>query len=157
MVLVRINRGGAVIVAAVLMIGLGTLPEHPAAGLLLGALTAVSLLLHECGHMIAARCLGVQVREIGLCLKGSYIRRERAREPLDDAIISLCGPMVNALAAAGMWTAPGVGHWLAIYNLALMVSNLVPVPGSDGRRILAAWKGRPAAITAIPLGLPEGR
>lgn len=142
MVRIRIDRGGAVIIAAVLLIGLGTLPEHPAAGLQLGVLTALSLLLHECGHMLAAQFLGVKVHEIGLCLKGSYIRRDRAKEALDDAMISLCGPMLNALVAAAMWTAPGVGHWLAIYNLVLLASNLAPLPGSDGMRIVTALKGR---------------
>lgn len=146
MVKVRLDRGGAVIVAAILLIGLGTLPEHPAAGLQLGMLTALSLLLHECGHMLAAQFLGVKVHEIGMCLKGSYIRRDRAKEALDDAMISLCGPMLNALVAAAMWTAPGVGHWLAIYNLVLMASNLAPLPGSDGMRIVLALKGRAATI-----------
>jgi Zn-dependent protease len=149
---VRVDRGGAVIVAAVLLIGLGTLPEHPAAGLQLGVLTALSLLLHECGHMLAAQFLGVKVHEIGLCLKGSYIRRDRAKEALDDAMISLCGPMLNALVAAAMWTTPGVGHWLAIYNLVLMASNLAPLPGSDGMRIVLALKRR-AATTAIADGI----
>ena len=152
MVRVRIDRGGAVIVAAVLLIGLGTLPEHPVAGLQLGMLTALSLLLHECGHMLAAQFLGVKVHEIGMCLKGSYIRRDRAKEALDDAMISLCGPMLNALVAAAMWTTPGVGHWLAIYNLVLMASNLAPLPGSDGMRIVMALKGR-AATTAIADGV----
>jgi len=156
-VAVRIDRGGAVVAAAVVLIGFGPMAGHPAAGLLLGTLTALSLLLHECGHVAAAQALGVRVREIGLCRRGPYIRREQAREPLDDVIISICGPMVNAVATAVLWTAPGVGHWLAIYNLALVVSNLVPVPGSDGRRIANAWVSRAAAQVPAPIALSKGR
>lgn len=129
---------------AVLLVGLGPMDGHLAVGLLLGSLTLASLLLHECGHLLAARVLQVEVREIGLCLRGSYIRREPARAPLDDAAIALSGPLMNALVAAALWTVPGVGHWLAIYNLVLVASNLVPLPGSDGRRVFAAWNQNPA-------------
>lgn len=125
-------------VAAVMLVGLGAMPENLTAGLLLGVLTMASLLLHECGHICAARALGVNVRELGICLKGSYLRREKAQVPLDELAISLSGPLINALIAAALWMAPGVGHWLAIYNLVLLVSNLLPLPGSDGRRALAA-------------------
>ncbi len=153
MVAFRIRRGGVVMAGAVLLVGLGPMDGHLAAGLLLGLLTLVSLLMHECGHLLAARASGVKVREIGLCLRGSYIRRESARAPLDDAAIALSGPLVNALIAAALWTAPGVGHWLAIYNLVLAASNLVPLPGSDGWRAFTAWNlnsadARVALVTA---------
>ncbi|MBA3916169.1 MAG: hypothetical protein H0X25_20460 [Acidobacteriales bacterium] len=115
------------------------MPENYASGLLLGMLTVISLLLHECGHILAAGILGVKVHEIGFCLRGPYNRRERARVPIEEVAITLSGPMVNALTAAALWTVPGVGHWLAIYNLVLLVSNLAPLPGSDGRRVFAAW------------------
>lgn len=133
---VRIHRSGMVVVAAVVLIGIDAMPEDPGAGLLLGILTVASLLLHECGHMLAARSLQVKVREVGICLKGSYIRREQARTPLDDFAISLSGPMVNSLIAAALWTIPGVCHWLAVFNLVLLVTNLAPLPAADGRR---AW------------------
>ena len=140
----RMHRGGLVMAGAVLLVGLGPMGGHLAAGLLLGLLTLASLLLHECGHLLAARASGVKVREFGLCLRGSYIRREPARMPFDDAAITLSGPLVNALIAAALWTVPGVGHWLAIYNLVLATSNLVPLPGSDGRRAINAWNRNPA-------------
>lgn len=124
---------------AVLLVGIGPMDGHPAAGLLLGLLTLASLLLHECGHLLAAWASGVKVREIGLCLRGSYIRREPARMPLDEAAIALSGPLVNMLIAAALWGVPGVGHWLMIYNLILAASNLVPLPGTDGRRAFTAW------------------
>ena len=141
-------------IAAFALTGLGPMAGHLAAGLLLGTLTIVSLLLHECGHMLVARALGVKVREIGVCRKGSYIRREQAREPIEEAFIALSGPMVNALIAAVLWAIPGVGHWLAIYNLVLMVSNLAPLPGSDGRRAFTAFT-RVAADARIPVAMPK--
>lgn len=135
----RIDRGGAVTTGAIVLIGVIAMHGHFEAGLLLGSLTVASLLLHECGHVLAARMLGVPVREVGLCLKGSYIRRAPGRTALDDAAIALSGPTVNALLAATLWSVAGVGHWLAIYNLVLMASNLAPLPGSDGQRIFAAF------------------
>jgi Zn-dependent protease len=138
----------------VVLIGTVAMAGHLTAGLLLGILTVVSLLLHECGHMLAARTLGIKVREIGFCLKGSYVRREPAKAPLDEAAIALSGPMVNALIAAALWTAPGVGHWLGIYNMVLLVSNLAPLPGSDGRRIFTAWT-QAAAAARIPVTVLE--
>ncbi len=139
MIAFRINRGGAVMSVAVVLIGLGAMAGHIAAGIALGMLTVASLLLHECGHLLAARIIGVRVHEMGLCLNGTYIRREQARAPLDDLAISLSGPLVNALVAGALWTVPGMYHWLAIYNLVLLVSNLSPLPGSDGRRAFTAW------------------
>ncbi len=135
----RMHRGGVAMAGAVLLVGLGPMDGHLAAGLMLGLLTLASLLLHECGHLLAARASGIKIREIGFCLRGSYIRREPACMPLDDAVIALSGPLVNALIAAALWTVPGIGHWLAIYNLVLVASNLVPLPGSDGRRAFTAW------------------
>jgi Zn-dependent protease len=154
MVAFRIDRGGVVVVGAVVLIGIGAMAGDIGAGLLLGTLTAVSLLLHECGHMLAARALGVKVREIGVCLKGPYVRRMQARAPIEEATIALSGPMVNAMIAAVLWSVSGVGHWLAIYNLVLLTSNLAPLPGSDGRRILTAWT-RAAADALLPIAIPK--
>jgi Zn-dependent protease len=142
----RMDRGGAVMVGAVLLAGLAPMTGHLAAGLLLGGLTVASLLLHECGHAVAAKALRVEVREIGFCLRGSYIRRKPARTPLDDAFIALSGPLANALVAAALWTLSGVAHWLAIYNLVLMVSNLLPLPGSDGRRAVDGFTRKVARV-----------
>ena len=150
----RIDRGGAVMAGAVVLLGVIAMHGHLGAGLLLGWLTVVSLLLHECGHMLAARTLGVPVREVGLCLKGPYIRRAPGRTPLDDAAIALSGPTVNALLAAALWSVAGVGHWLAIYNLVLMASNLAPLPGSDGQRIFAAFS-KHAADPRIPVAIKK--
>ncbi len=139
MIAFRIDRGGAVMMTTVVLIGLVAMAGHIAEGISLGTLTVASLLLHECGHLLAARILGVKVREIGVCLSGTYIRREQARAPLDDIAISLSGPLVNSLIAAALWSAPGMWHWLAIYNLVLLVSNLAPLPSSDGRRAYSTW------------------
>ncbi|MGH9615716.1 MAG: site-2 protease family protein [Acidobacteriaceae bacterium] len=146
MVRFRISRGGAVTIAAVLLVGLGPMSGHFGSGLLLGLLTLASLLLHECGHLLAARASGVDTSEIGLCLRGAYIKRKPAQGPTDEVAISLSGPLVNALIAAALWSAPAVWHWLAIYNLALLASNLLPLPGTDGRRAFAALTHNSASV-----------
>jgi Zn-dependent protease len=142
----RIDRGGWLIVLFCLLVGFRPMGEHLAAGALLGVLTAASLLLHECGHALTARWLGVRVQEVGVCLKGPYIRRERALDARQEAVIALGGPMVNAFLAVEVWrVGGGLGCWLALFNLVLLVSNLLPFPGSDGQRILSSLQGMAAA------------
>lgn len=99
-------------------------------GYLTGCL--VSLIIHELGHICAARGLGVQVKKVGLAWRGPYIVRETG-SPVENAIISAAGPLMNLVMAAMTWHA-----WptLGLINLVLGLANLLPTPTSDGRRVL---------------------
>jgi Zn-dependent protease len=116
-------------------------------GLALGALIVASLLLHEAGHMLVAMALGVPVREFGLCLGGAYNRRGTARRRRQEILIASAGPLVNLL-LIGSLIMPLIGPQLAFCNLVLCVVNLLPLPASDGLRILRALSGsnRPAGM-----------
>jgi Zn-dependent protease len=102
-------------------------------GLSLGVLAMV---LHECGHLVAAGACGVQVKRVGFQWnRGLYTRRERgsARENL---LIALAGPFTNFILLA---TAP----WFPMFSLAnfcYALANMLPTEGSDGFRVAACWR-----------------
>jgi stage IV sporulation protein FB len=118
-------------------------------GLALGALIVVSLLLHEAGHMLVATVLGVPVREFGLCLGGAYNRRGTARRRREELLIASAGPLVN-LCLVGSLILPLIGPQLAFCNLVLCVMNLLPLPSSDGLRILRALFVSSPAAAMVP-------
>jgi len=105
-------------------------------GLIVGAVLLLSLLLHEAGHMLTARLLWVPVREFGLKLGGAYIRRAYATRRRDEILIAASGPLVNLLLVVPLIFVPHLGPQLATCNLFLGVINLIPLPSSDGLRIL---------------------
>lgn len=94
---------------------------------------ALSLLLHEAGHVAMAFAWGVKVKRVGISMKGLYIVREKG-EPFSNAAIALAGPMVNLLLALIFETA---APEFSLINSALGICNLLPFPGSDGRRAIA--------------------
>lgn len=110
-------------------------------GFLLGGLFLASLLLHEIGHMIVATLLKVPVREFGLRLGGAYVRRAYALRRRDEILIAASGPMMNLLIVVPLFFVPRVGLQLAMCNLVLGVVNLLPLPHSDGLRILRNLSG----------------
>lgn len=101
-----------------------------------GALLLISLLLHEVGHMLVATLLGVPVREFGLKLAGAYNRRAYATRRRDEILISAAGPLMNLAVAVPLLFVPQVGAQLALGNVMLCLINLLPLPSSDGMRIL---------------------
>ena len=91
----------------------------------------MAMVLHELGHVVMAHALGLRVKKVGFCWKGMYTVRE-AGPPVKNAVVSFAGPLVNLLFIA-LW------FWLPIFGLANLccgVVNLLPIQGSDGKRIL---------------------
>ena len=101
-----------------------------------GILFLASLLLHEAGHLFAAAMLNVPVRELGLELRGTYLRRSYATRRRDEILIAASGPLMNLLVVVPLIFIPRIGIQLALCNLLLGVINLLPIPSSDGLRIL---------------------
>jgi Zn-dependent protease len=117
---------------------------------------AASVLLHEVGHTVVSRLLGMQVRRIVVFLLGgvSEIEGESTR-PRDEFLIAAAGPAVSFLLAAGCWAAglvPAADSSLAVVlqllslsNLIIAVFNVLPGLPLDGGRLLQAvvwWLGR---------------
>ncbi|GMV40821.1 MAG: protease [Myxococcales bacterium] len=142
-----------------------------------------SVLLHELGHAVVARRLGVQVQGILLTpLGGMSFLTSQPRRPRDEALIAAAGPAVSLLLAAvfagayygiegGTDPTSPLAALLAI-NLIIGLFNLVPAFPMDGGRLLraalttrmgiagathtAAGVGRFLAVLAIGWGLASG-
>jgi Zn-dependent protease len=115
------------------------------------ALLLASLLLHEVGHITAATFFGVPVRAFGLKLGGSYVKRALATRRRDEILIAASGPITNLLLVVPILFVPRLGPQLATCNLLLCVVNLLPLPASDGLRILRNLSGPVAARHTDPV------
>lgn len=126
---------------------------------LAGALTAVGLLvgvlLHELGHAMVARRLGLSVDGITLSWMGGVTRIEGdAPRPRTEFAVAVVGPLVSLGFGGVLWAArasldsAGTGAlvlsalaWLAGINVVLAVFNILPAAPLDGGRVLhsAVW------------------
>jgi regulator of sigma E protease len=112
---------------------------------------AISLILHEMGHVIAARLCRVSVKQIGfgcgpkligvhirgidyqlrLLPIGAYIRMDMAglqtRPLAQQLVVLLAGIVVNLILGVLAW-----GSFFGILNMALALTNLLPVYQQDG-------------------------
>jgi Zn-dependent protease len=144
----RIDATGLLILAACVLLGVSQLGWT--AGSVEGVLVVASLLLHEAGHMLAARALGVPVREFGLTWRGAYNRRAHSGRRRTEILISLAGPLTNLLLAFPLHYVPVIGNQLALCNLMLCIVNLLPIPSSDGLRILRNLRGSTVPEATVP-------
>lgn len=127
----------------------------------------LSLLLHELGHALMARRLGIGTSGIDLWLFGGMAKLTRdSKTPGEEFKVAGAGPAVTAIivgvcvaagALLGRWTgvvdtatfrddtvtpATALIGWLATINLVLLVFNLIPAFPLDGGRIARAiaWR-----------------
>jgi stage IV sporulation protein FB len=114
------------------------------------------VLLHEFGHVLAARRYGIATRDITLLPIGGVASLERMPEkPSEELVIALAGPLVNVVIAAALMLGLGVDlssaglrlieqgqaglpTRLAHVNIALVLFNLIPAFPMDGGRVLRA-------------------
>jgi Zn-dependent protease/CBS domain-containing protein len=113
------------------------------------------VLLHEFGHVFAARHYGVQTPDVTLLPIGGVARLERIpEEPTQELVIALAGPAVNLVIGIVIWLAlgglipvegyevqnPGISLFsrLAWVNFFLVLFNLIPAFPMDGGRVLRA-------------------
>jgi Zn-dependent protease len=82
---------------------------------------------------IPAMLCRVQVKKIGFSWTGLYTVRE-AGPKWANLCISLAGPLVNLLLAGALRSTLPAFAWV---NLIACIYNLLPIPHSDGSRILA--------------------
>jgi Zn-dependent protease len=145
-----------------------------------------SILLHELGHALAARRVGIEVAGIDLFFFGGLMKMSRDTDtPGREFFVAIAGPLVTlaivivaglagmALAGAdGLWDAArldtsqtaGVVQLIVSFvgsiNVLLLVFNLVPAFPLDGGRIARAiaWRltGDRSKATRFSAGLGQG-
>ena len=103
--------------------------NHVAYVMLLGI---PAMVLHECGHVAVAMLFGVKVKRVGVCSKGFYTVREPGPNWINIAV-SAAGPLVNLALAFMLWNSMKT---FAEVNVIACLYNLLPIPNSDGSRIL---------------------
>ncbi len=127
------------------------------------SLLFLCVLLHEFGHIFAARRYGVKTPDVTLWPFGGIANLERIPEkPTEELVVAIAGPLVNVAIAAvlilllGATVDPahlaniedpkiGMVAKLAGANLFLAVFNMIPAFPMDGGRVLRA-------LLAIRLG-----
>jgi stage IV sporulation protein FB len=116
--------------------------------MLAAAMVAVSLVLHEVGHVVIASAYGVKVKRVGFAALGGYTVREFSGRRWVEAQSAAAGPLVNLLLFLVLsYVGGGVAHSVANANLILVIGNLIPFRRSDGWRL---WKAISSLETASP-------
>ena len=96
----------------------------------------IAMLLHECGHLIAAFLLGLQIKNVGVKWnKGLYTVRQQGT-PLQNLLVALAGPLTNLLLLMTSARVPLFG----VANFCYALANMLPIEGSDGYRIALCWQ-----------------
>ena len=98
----------------------------------------IAMVVHEAGHVVTARSLGVRVKRCGISWRGFYLVRESGT-PLQNAVISSAGPLANLISIGSIFLLPYLGRpviTFALMSLLLGITNLLPLRNSDGHRIL---------------------
>ena len=134
------------------------------------------VLLHEFGHVLAARRYGIATPDITLLPIGGVARLDRIPEkPAEELVVALAGPAVNVVIAALLLIALGgvpdmeamagleqsgqpMAARLFWVNVILVVFNLIPAFPMDGGRVLRAllgWRMGPRRATEIAAGIGQ--
>ncbi len=104
------------------------------------------IVLHELGHALVARAVGIPIRGITLFLFGGVAEMEdEPPSASSEFLMAIAGPAVSAVLAAIFWLLSGLVEapavvfplrYLAGINLAVLIFNLVPAFPLDGGRVL---------------------
>jgi Zn-dependent protease len=108
----------------------------------------LSVLLHELGHALVARRLGIGVRAITLEILGGYTEMDRdTPSPRAELLVSMAGPVVSLGLGLGAGTVAvlipdstlrQIALLVALANLIVAVFNTLPGLPLDGGRALRA-------------------
>ena len=110
-----------------------------------------AMLLHECGHIAAALLCGVKVKKVGLSRTGLYTVREPGPK-WANLCVSLAGPLINLTLAIVLRDTLPIFAWV---NLIAFLYNFLPIPNSDGKRIVALLAGDSGLVPSTPTHRPS--
>ena len=130
-----------------------------------------SILLHEAGHRAAGIAYGYKLGTTGIFMLGiipigAYVsyKEKKILRRAQEIQFSLAGVEVNLLLAglcfilsALSGTLSGTTHPIALINVILVASNLLPVEGLDGESALSVMLGVESIGAAAPRALADRR
>ncbi|MGN1105664.1 MAG: metalloprotease [Huintestinicola sp.] len=106
------------------------------------AMAAISIALHESGHICAMKMLKIRIRGLTFYSGGIKLKSDplSLRSTLSEVAVLAAGPFVNLiLGAAGCLFGSRI---FAGINISLMLFNLLPLSALDGGRIIRAAADR---------------
>ncbi len=116
-------------------------------------LTLLAAAVHELGHIGAAMLVGVNDMSVPRAvLTGLRLKPTRLLSYREEAVIALGGPLINLLLFAVLLPLCRLGEYvaaLAAINLLTALSNLIPIRGFDGHRILIGLLSLRLCATAL--------
>ena len=112
------------------------------------------VLLHEVGHFVVAKKVGIKLSDVVLYPYGAVMETDCDTSEPGLWKVAIAGPLVNlALALLGLLVAFAGGGALAIdfvnANLTVCLFNLLPVYPLDGGRAVLAWSKKPLRTIKI--------
>lgn len=148
----------------------------PAARGILAGLSVIvffgSVLLHELSHSLMAQRLEIPVESITLFLFGGFSKMKmEARQPRDEFLVAVVGPLTSLVLAAILWAIGMAGTevlapplrfavmQLAFLNLLLGLFNLLPGFPLDGGRVFRSvvWRASGSLTRATRAAVTGGR
>ncbi|MBE6629086.1 MAG: site-2 protease family protein [Ruminococcaceae bacterium] len=103
-------------------------------------MTLLAALLHECGHLLAAKWLGIPWRGFSMDFTGARMEVSgRMISFFEEWLLCAAGPFAGLLfAALGaiFWRETQWAVWFSCASLLLSLLNLLPIRGFDGGRML---------------------
>ncbi|HBJ18246.1 MAG TPA: hypothetical protein DDY70_00650 [Clostridiales bacterium] len=108
----------------------------------LAVMTLLSALMHEGGHLLALYALGIRGGRFSPHLNGMVCTPRRPLSYREEIIVAAAGPLTNLIfALLFLFLLPLGRSFFAAFifcELLTALSNLLPVHGYDGERILTA-------------------
>ncbi len=104
-------------------------------------MTFLAAILHECGHLLAARALGLQPQSIEIGLSGARLRVSGGIHRFStEWLLAAAGPLASlllALVALPLWSLTPTAQLFSVVSASLGLLNLLPVRSFDGGRMLS--------------------
>lgn len=114
--------------------------------------TLLAALVHELGHLLAAKCLRIPIENLRIGLLGARLSvRGRMLSYGEEWLLCAAGPFASLLAscaASPFWRYGQIAQWFSCASLLLGILNLLPIRSFDGGRMLQSL---------LSCFLPEGR
>lgn len=104
----------------------------------------LSALIHELGHLLAAKLLSYRIRRVDILPMGALIVLPEGIDDRDEAIIAASGPIASLLAAvlflfSFLFFRNAFLLFGAVINATLGIFNLLPVKKLDGGKALCCF------------------